>query len=146
MYSIQPATSICRLLEQCKPKQLIDHGGLVAGRNDGDVAFDARFDCGLHPRHHCDNLESAHKCSSFETCMRNWIQPGYQYVLNVQQSSVDAELTSQKTCGFCIFLFNKLHSALELNETEVDVEQYLMGACSLLPTKGETDMVIFFPL
>lgn len=123
----------------------------MTGHGDGDVAVDARFECGLHPRHHCDSLETAQKCSSFDRCLREWTKQDNKYVLNVEQQSSgllgnDEQLGEKKTCGFCIFLFNKLHAALELNETEIDIEQYLEGACSLLPTKGEADLVTIYLL
>lgn len=137
---IKSPSSICKLLDQCKPIQIIDHGGLIAG---GDVQTDPRFKCGLHPRQHCDNLDTATRCASTASCFNQWSQSTQKYVLKPQSGDENVvDLKSQKTCGFCIFLFNKLHAALEQNDTEIDIEQYLMGACTLLPTKNETDMVV----
>jgi hypothetical protein len=135
----KPATSICKLVEQCKTE------GSVKPTEDVVInSLDARFQCGMHPRNWCDNLDSAYKCSSFEKCLLAWSETSFKYVLKPQVEEVglnEGELNEEKTCGFCIFLFNKLQSILQQNATEVDVQQYLEGACSLLPTKDEADIV-----
>ena len=64
------------------------------------------------------------------------------------QDSLEAKLNvgSEKTCGFCLFLINRLHDVLQQNQTEVDIEQYLLSACALLPTKNESNKVVFYLL
>lgn len=77
--------------------------------------------------------------------MSQWTSSAYHLK---PQDSLEAEpnVAGEKTCGFCIFLFNKLHEVLEQNQTEIDIEQYLLGACALLPTKDEANKVGFYTL
>lgn len=125
-----PASTICKLLDQCKAKE--------TNKEEQDEGFDHRFKCGVHPRQRCDTLDNAKRCSTFDKCMSQWTSSAYHLK---PQDSLEAEpnVAGEKTCGFCIFLFNKLHEVLEQNQTEIDIEQYLLGACALLPTKDEAN-------
>ena len=47
----------------------------------------------------------------------------------------------QRTCGFCVFVFTKLQSIIQQNSTEANIKSYLESACSILPSKAETENV-----
>lgn len=74
-----------------------------------------------------------------------WGQSSFKYVVKQDEkftnSLSSAQVTEQKTCGYCIFIFTKLHDILEQNQTEFDMELYLKGACALLPDQKQTDLV-----
>jgi hypothetical protein len=114
-----------------------------------EIQYDHRFECGLHPRYWCSNLETARKCNALKSCMQQWAQSTIGFkakeldqkqLTNSQQQQ--KQLVSQKTCGFCIFVFNKLQTSLQQNATEINIEEYLKGACGLLPGKEESEVCI----
>ena len=106
---------------------------------------DPRFECGLHPRNWCTNIETAKKCNAFNTCLANWAKSNAKYVVKPLPNENDfsnKDVMDQKTCGFCIFVFNKVQSVIQQNSTEASIRGYLESACSILPSKSETESVI----
>ena len=105
---------------------------------------DPRFECGIHPRFWCSSLAVAKRCNAFNNCLATWSKTSTKYVVKHVENEnnfKDKEVMGQKTCGFCIFVFNKLQSFIEQNTTEASIRTYLESACSILPSKAETDTV-----
>ena len=108
------------------------------------IANDMRFKCGMHPRNWCDSLKVTRRCHAFDYCLAGWSKSTVKYTskpITSQDASLmtKEELSSQKACGFCIFVFNKLQSVIQQNATQVEVKEYLEGACSLLPSQSEVN-------
>lgn len=121
------------MLEQCGDQKLVDH-------NQIEFKFDSRFKCGIHPRSWCETLETAKRCDSMDTCFSQWSR--LKFKLKDSISADNAKLDSEKTCGFCLFIFQKLRQSILENSTEINVKDYLEGACTLLPSKNLTDLCI----
>jgi hypothetical protein len=105
---------------------------------------DPRFDCGIHPRFWCTTLAVAKRCNAFNNCLATWSKSVTKYVVKPTENENDfndKEVMGQKTCGFCVFVFTKLQSFVEQNTTEATIRTYLESACSILPSKAETDTV-----
>ena len=87
--------------------------------------LDHRFECGVHPRHWCEDLEISLKCNSFDACLRTWaLSPQkYQAVKKLDEPSDKDLIVSHKTCGFCIFVFTELLKKLQENSTEVKIQE-----------------------
>jgi len=146
-----PSETICNLIEQCdsskpaEPKTESDQSESVDPSDllNLESQKDARFECGLHPRHWCTNLETAKRCNAFNTCLANWAKSNAKYVVKPiegnQNSAATRDAMDQKTCGFCIFVFTKLQSVIQQNSTEASIRSYLESACAILPSKTETD-------
>ena len=103
---------------------------------------DFRFKCGMHPRNWCDSLKITRRCHAFDYCLVGWSRSSVKYEAKPindesMKNMASSEVTSQKTCGFCIFVFNKLQSVIQQNATQVEVKEYLEGACNLLPSQSE---------
>ncbi|RNA12359.1 proactivator polypeptide-like [Brachionus plicatilis] len=126
-----PSESICTLLDQCNEHKLVDH-------NHIEYKFDSRFKCGIHPRNWCDTLETAKRCDSLDTCFSQWSR--LKFKLKDSIDSESAKLNSEKTCGFCLYIFQKLRQSILENSTEINVRDYLEGACTLLPSQNLTDL------
>ena len=127
-----PAQSICELLNECS--SFSSHKRL-------ENIVDLRFKCGIHPRHWCDSIQNARQCNSVESCMNHWSQSKINYrARELDSDSVKSfspdEINSQKTCGFCVFIFNKLQAVVQQNQTEINLQEYLHSACKLLPTEA----------
>ena len=106
------------------------------------IRNDKRFKCGMHPRNWCDSLKITRRCHAFDYCLAGWSKSTVKYTSKPLDSSSllsKEELASQKACGFCIFVFNKLQSVMQQNATQVEVKEYLEGACSLLPSQSEVN-------
>ncbi|CAF0924419.1 unnamed protein product [Brachionus calyciflorus] len=130
-----PNESICKLIRQCDENSFeIDEK--PTDLNNVEYKFDTRFKCGLHPRNWCDTLETAKRCDVFETCLSKWS------TLKSKLKETKSDQNSDKTCGFCLFIFQKLHQALQQNSTEVNVKDYLEGACTLLPSQQITELCL----
>lgn len=112
--------------------------------DQGEYKYDSRFKCGLHPRNWCDNLETSKRCDSFENCFSLWSKTTIKYkVKEIETLNFKSpkEVVDQKTCGFCVFIFNKLQEVLQQNSTEVNIKDYLESACTLLPNKDVSQKV-----
>lgn len=129
-----PSQAICTLLRQCEQKettQLVeqeidpaDTDNQMTGIDDLVLNNDFRFKCGIHPRNWCDNLQVTRRCNAFNYCLSGWAKSGVKYdVKPISDESLTLtskdEVMSQKTCGFCVFIFNKLQSVLQQNATQV---------------------------
>lgn len=53
-------------------------------------------------------------------------------------SSAEVFDHDQKSCSFCVYVFDKLETFLQSN-VEVNVKQYLQSACALLPSKDKSN-------
>lgn len=74
--------------------------------------------CEKGPSYWCSSVEMAKNCNKLSYCQ-------------------GTHATSDKSlCGFCIWTFNKIHELLQKNSTELDVQQLLLEACSLLPDEA----------
>jgi hypothetical protein len=69
------------------------------------------------PSYWCSSIEIAKKCDKLNYCQG------------------DDATSAKSLCGFCIWTFNKIHELLQKNSTELDVQQFLLEACSLLPSE-----------
>lgn len=129
-----PSHSICALLRQCEPKettkiveqeiQPVENDEQMTGIDDLVLNNDFRFKCGIHPRNWCDSLQITRRCNAFNYCLAGWAKSGVKYdVKPISDESLTStnkdEVMSQKTCGFCVFIFNKLQSVLQQNATQV---------------------------
>ena len=148
-----PATTVCSLLRQCNDdSELVETEQTVPSSSDDSdqtsvvsideflLTNDRRFKCGMHPRNWCDNLKVTRRCQAFDYCLAGWAKSPVKYSVKpvvADASSSVAELASQKACGFCVFVFNKLQSVMQQNATQVEVKEYLEGACNLLPSQEE---------
>lgn len=143
------ASSVCTLLRQCgdENEKLIiepEHHQTSADLPESDkvevddilLTNDLRFKCGMHPRNWCDNLKITRRCHAFDYCLVAWSKSGVKYQAKPLLTQI-GDVKSQKTCGFCVFVFNKLQSVIQQNATEVEVKEYLEGACNLLPSGDE---------
>ncbi|UJR26418.1 hypothetical protein I4U23_007750 [Adineta vaga] len=84
--------------------------------------------CTWGPSYWCSSLSNSRECSSMEHCTNKvWSQQGIQKKPN------------DNICQYCEFTVQKLRSIIEDNQTEIDVEKWLSGACSMLPTKESID-------
>lgn len=130
-------------MRQCNDADSNETKELIDGKDE--YKYDNRFKCGLHPRNWCDSLETSKRCDSFENCLAKWSKTAIKYKSKEIDSAKSPEMVnSQKTCGFCIYVFNKLQQALQQNETEVEIRDYLEGACTLLPTEQLSQKVYYF--
>lgn len=107
---------------------------------------DPRFECGIHPRFWCTTLAVAKRCNAFNNCLATWSKSNAKYTVKPVENGndfKDKNVMGQKTCGFCVFVFTKLQSVMQQNSTEASIRVYLESACSILPSKAETNTVIF---
>ncbi len=96
---------------------------------------DNRFECGLHPRNWCDNIESAMKCNAFDACVKNtWSKMNLNQVKLLKQNAAEA-----KSCSFCIYSHEKLQEILKEHPEEVHIKNYLTSACEILPSRELSD-------
>ena len=139
---------ICQLIEQCDTMKTEQRGGsnpidLLNVEADNDP----RFECGLHPRNWCTSIATAKRCNAFNTCLANWSKSNAKFVVkpikneNNKNDFKSKEAMDQRTCGFCVFVFTKLQSIIQQNSTEANIKSYLESACSILPSKAETENV-----
>lgn len=128
--------AICKLLSQCDDEHFSEEK--TNDQSQVEYKYDSRFKCGIHPRNWCDNLETAKRCDSFETCLTKWSSLKYK----LKESLKETKDNSERTCGFCTFIFQKLQQTLQQNSTEVNVKDYLEGACTLLPAQNLTELCV----
>lgn len=75
----------------------------------------------LHPRTWCDSIDNARICDSIDYCKNNiWtklrpVELAKEYI------------KSDAVCGFCTWVFNKLHEILQDNATEVNLFLFFLS-------------------
>ncbi|CAF0857235.1 unnamed protein product, partial [Didymodactylos carnosus] len=118
--------TLCRLMKACDvqeqkpelPESITQKQILVGGKR-----------CTWGPSYWCSSLQNAHECQSVKHCSTK-VWPN--------------QLVNEKDniCQYCEFALTKLRRILETNETEITVDKYLAGACSMLPTKELIDQCV----
>ncbi|CAF1001411.1 unnamed protein product [Adineta ricciae] len=84
--------------------------------------------CTWGPSYWCSSLSNSRECSSIGHCSnRVWSKQAIQKKPN------------DNICQYCEFTIQKLRAIVQDNKTEMDVEKWLSGACSMLPTKEAID-------
>ena len=124
-----PTQSICKLANACQPPAVVEN---VQEQTLEDVVKCSS----IHPRYVCDTLENARACHSVERCLNTIWKNLEPLQLSAQHENSGA------VCGYCIYVFNKLHQFLQSNQTEVNIEEYLTSACGLLTKESEQTWVI----
>ncbi len=135
---------ICQLIEQCDTMKTEQRGSNPIDLLNVEADNDPRFECGLHPRNWCTSIATAKRCNAFNTCLANWSKSNAKFVVKPIENKNDfksKEAMDQRTCGFCVFVFTKLQSIIQQNSTEANIKSYLESACSILPSKAETENV-----
>ncbi|CAF1099474.1 unnamed protein product [Adineta steineri] len=84
--------------------------------------------CTWGPSYWCSSLSNTRECSSIDHCSdKVWSQQSIQKKPN------------DNICQYCEFTIEKLRVIIQDNKTEINIEKWLSGACSMLPTKESID-------
>jgi len=116
-----PSESICKLIDQCEPKKVIDS--------------EIKAPEGCYLANICESFDMAARCGFMSVCLKEWkTSKKYQLKQTNHNLLTESQINEENVCGFCIYIMNQYQSIIQQNTTETDVSNYFSSACRLLPT------------
>ncbi|CAF3652448.1 unnamed protein product [Adineta steineri] len=113
--------TICRLMSICSSEPTIENPPVIVGQKR----------CTWGPSYWCSSLSNSRECAATVHCSNKvWSQQAIEKKKN------------DNICQYCEFVIGKLRSFINDNTTEINVEKWLSGACSMLQTKDAVDKCV----
>ncbi|CAF3355329.1 unnamed protein product [Rotaria socialis] len=113
--------TLCRLMSICTSGSTTEKSPIIVGQHQ----------CTWGPSFWCSSLSNTRQCNSIDHCSKQvWSQQAIQHKEN------------DNICQYCEYVITKLRSILAENKTEIDLEKWLSGACSMLASKDKIDECI----
>ncbi|CAF3821446.1 unnamed protein product, partial [Rotaria sordida] len=117
--------TLCHLMSICSDEPVTEPPStekpIILGQNR----------CTWGPSYWCSSLSNSRECSSIDHCSNKiW-----------SQQSIEKK-PNDNICQYCEFTIQKLRNIIDDEKTEINVEKWLSGACSMLPTKESIDQCV----
>ncbi|CAF0969540.1 unnamed protein product [Rotaria sordida] len=114
----QRYATLCRLMNMCTSEPVTEKSPVNLGRNR----------CTWGPAYWCSSLSNTRECNSIEHCSKQiWSQ---QAIEKKENDSV---------CQYCEYIIKRLHTIINDNTTQINVENWLAEACLMLKKQEMID-------